>query len=134
MIRGVGARDSGSHPLNSWVGARDSGSDPLNIWVGARDSGSHQYNFRVGAGDSGSHPYNSWVGARDSGSHPFFFLVGSVNYRVRTFDLTGCKIPSFFNFLKKIGNAQKNIICTALALNHRPKAVQNTFNCAIPIF
>ena len=34
--------------------------------------------------------------------------------------LRGCKIPSFFNFLKKKENAQKKIICTALALNHRP--------------
>ena len=30
--------------------------------------------------------------------------------------LRGCKIPSFFNFLKKKENAQKKIICTALYL------------------
>ena len=73
---------------NKWVGARISGSHPRIIWVGARISGSH--------------PKIIWVGARNSGSHP-----------PKKF---GLKYPHFSNSQKKIGNAQKNIICTAFVI------------------
>ena len=43
------------------------------------------------------------------------FEKGKGNKQVQDkVELPGSKIPSFFKMLKKIGYAQKNIICTAL--------------------
>ena len=71
-------------------------------------------------------PSQDWrVGARASGSHLFNIWLDSSSRVKNTF---------IFQLSQKKGECTKKIICTALALNHRPKAVQNTFNCAIPIF
>ena len=45
------------------------------------------------------------------------FEKGQLNTQVQAkFELHGSIIPSFFEMLKKIGYAQKNIICTAFFL------------------
>ena len=56
------------------------------------------------------------------------FEKGQLNTQVQAkVELPGSKIPSFFKMLKKIGYAQKNIICTAL------KVLQKSISCFSPL-
>ncbi len=41
-------------------------------------------------------------------------MVGCISFGYPKIEIRGSQIPSFSNLLKKIGYAQKNIICTAL--------------------